>query len=134
MKIIPCAESMQRDLYFVPVRSGDSANGNVPPDGTVVVFREVTYRISTLTHMAHLTATLPNQDRLRILVADRTSMSTQLLVEALARDGQFQMIESPSNEAFTLSFAKREKPHVAVLSAELGENGRGAFDLVRNIR
>jgi two-component system, NarL family, nitrate/nitrite response regulator NarL len=83
--------------------------------------------------MAHLTA-LPNQDRLRILAADSTSMSTQLLVEALARDPQFHMIESPSTEAVILSLVKREKPHVAVMSAKLGENGRGAFDLVRNIR
>src|ERR1700732_909448 len=49
-------------------------------------------------YMAHLNA-FPNQDRLRILAADSTSMSTQLLVEALARDPQFQMIESPSSAA-----------------------------------
>jgi two-component system nitrate/nitrite response regulator NarL len=83
--------------------------------------------------MAHLTA-LPNQDRLRILAADSTSMSTQLLVEALGRDAQFQMIESPTSETVILSLVKREKPHVAVISAKLGESGRGAFDLVRNIR
>ena len=83
--------------------------------------------------MAHLTA-LSNQDRLRVLAADSTSMSTQLLVEALARDAQFHMIESPCLEGQILSLAKREKPHVAVVSARLGENGRGAFDLVRNIR
>lgn len=83
--------------------------------------------------MAHLTS-LSNQDLLRILAADSTSMSTQLLVEALARDGQFDMIESPSTEADVLSLVKREKPHVAVISAKLGENGRGALDLVQNIR
>jgi DNA-binding NarL/FixJ family response regulator len=83
--------------------------------------------------MAHLTS-LPNQDRLRILAADSTSMSTQLLVEALARDPQFHMIESPSTEAVVLSLVKREKPHVAIISAKLGENGRGTFDLVHNIR
>lgn len=69
--------------------------------------------------MAHLTA-LPNPVRLRILAADSTSMSTQLLVEALARDVQFQMIESPSTEAVVLALVKREKPHVAVISAKLG--------------
>jgi DNA-binding NarL/FixJ family response regulator len=60
-------------------------------------------------------------------------MSTQLLVEALSRDAEFQMIESPSSDA-VLALVKREKPHVAVISAKLGEKGRGAFDLVRNIR
>jgi two-component system nitrate/nitrite response regulator NarL len=84
--------------------------------------------------MAHLTSALLNQDRLRILAADSSSMSTQLLVEALGRDAQFQMIESPSTEALILTLVKREKPHVAVISAKLGENGRGVSDLIRNIR
>lgn len=83
--------------------------------------------------MAHLTTTLPNRDRLRIVAADSSSMSTQLLVEALSRDAQFQMIESLSSESL-LAVVKRERPHIAVISAKLGENGRGAFDLVRNIR
>ena len=83
--------------------------------------------------MAHLTA-LPNQDRLRILAADSTSMSTQLLVEALARDSQFQMIESPTSTAAILPLLKREKPQVAVISAKLVEGGYGAFELIREIR
>ena len=84
--------------------------------------------------MAHSTTAIPDQDRVRILAADSTSMGTQLLVEALARDAQFQLIDSPSTEAVILSLVKREKPQVAVISAKLGENRRGAFDLVRNIR
>lgn len=83
--------------------------------------------------MAHLT-TLPNQDRVRVLAADNTSMSTQLLVEALARDAQLHMIESPSSVQALLGLAKREKPHVAVLSAKPGETGVGGYDLVREIR
>jgi two-component system nitrate/nitrite response regulator NarL len=83
--------------------------------------------------MAHLTV-LPNQERLRIIAADSTSMSTQLLAEALARDPQFHIIESPSNVASTLLLVRREKPHVAVVGAKLGENGYGSFELVREIR
>jgi two-component system nitrate/nitrite response regulator NarL len=83
--------------------------------------------------MAHLTA-VPNQDRLRILAADSTAMSTQLLAEALARDTQFQMIESPANNALILPLLKRERPHVAVISAKLVEGGQGAFEMVREIR
>jgi len=82
--------------------------------------------------MAHLTA-LPNQERLRVLAADSTAMSTQLLVEALARDAQFQMIESPSNVPALLGLVKREKPHVAVVSAQLGESGGSGPALVREI-
>ncbi len=81
--------------------------------------------------MAHLTI-LPN--RLRVLAADSTSMSTQLLADALARDPQFQMIESPSSFGAILPVLRREKPHVAVVSAKLGEGGRGSFELIREIR
>lgn len=83
--------------------------------------------------MAHLTA-VPNQDRIHVLAADSTSMSTQLLVEALARDGQLQMTESPSNSAAILNMVKRDRPHIAVVSAKLGETTGGGFDLVREIR
>jgi DNA-binding NarL/FixJ family response regulator len=81
--------------------------------------------------MAHSTV-LPN--RLRVLAADTTSMSTQLLVEALARDPQFQMIEAPAGATAIVPLLRREKPHVAVVSAMLDENRRGSFELVREIR
>lgn len=83
--------------------------------------------------MAHLTG-LPNQDRLRILAADSTAMSTQLLVEALARDGQFLMVESGPTAAAILQLAKRDRPHVAVISASFREGQMGGFDLVREVR
>jgi CheY-like chemotaxis protein len=85
------------------------------------------------TVMAHLTA-VPNQDRIRVLAADATSMSTQLLVEALARDSQLQMIECPSNGAAILNLVKREHPDIAVISARLGDPAGAGFDLVREIR
>ena len=61
-------------------------------------------------------------------------MSTQLLVEALARDAQFYMIESPSSGPALFSLVKREKPHVAVVSAKLGETHARGFEWVREIR
>ena len=61
-------------------------------------------------------------------------MSTQLLVEALAREPQFQMIESPSNASAILNLTKSEKPEVVVVSVKLGENHAGGFELVREIR
>jgi len=83
--------------------------------------------------MAHSNP-VPNPDRLRVLAADSTSMSTQLLVGALGRDSQFHMIESASNGSAILHLLKREKPHVAVVSAKLGEDHGGGFELVREIR
>jgi len=81
--------------------------------------------------MANLTV-LPR--RLRVLAADSTSMSTQLLADALARDPQFHMIEAPSGVAAIVPLLRREKAHVAVISAKLGENRQGSFELVREIR
>lgn len=81
--------------------------------------------------MAQFTA-LPNQDRVRVLAADSNSMSTQLLVEALARDAQLEMIECSSNATGVLALLKRDRPDVAVISAALETSGKG-FDLVREI-
>jgi DNA-binding NarL/FixJ family response regulator len=83
--------------------------------------------------MAHLMA-LPKQGRLRVLAADNNAMSTQLLVDALARDAQFQMIESPSNAESILNLAKREKPQVVVISAKLGDDRVAGIDLLGEIR
>lgn len=83
--------------------------------------------------MAHLTA-LPNQDRLRVIAADSTSMSTQLLVEALGRDPQFHMIECASNGPAILNQLKREKAQIAVISTKVGEGNGAGFELVREIR
>jgi two-component system nitrate/nitrite response regulator NarL len=60
-------------------------------------------------------------------------MSTQLLVEALARVAQFQMIESAPTGAAILALVKREKPQVALISAKLGEKGMGGFEVAREI-
>ncbi|HYA64566.1 MAG TPA: response regulator transcription factor [Candidatus Sulfotelmatobacter sp.] len=79
-------------------------------------------------------APLPCQDRLRVLIADSTSMSTQLLVEALARDPHFEVIESAPNGAAVLQLLKREDPQIALMSAALDGNHSRGYDLVREIR
>lgn len=83
--------------------------------------------------MAQLT-TFPLQDRIRVFAADNTSMNTQLLVEALARDGQFSMSNPASTGAEILSSIKRERSHVALISARQGNDARGGFGLSREIR
>lgn len=83
--------------------------------------------------MAHST-NLPEQDRVRVLAIDSTSMSTQLLVDALARNAQFQVIEAPPDETDLIALVKRESPDIALLSSKLGQGGQMAYDLVRNIR
>ena len=83
--------------------------------------------------MAHL-APLPDQDRLRVVAADSTAMGTQLLADALSRDPHLDMIESASSGASVLQMLKREKAHVALVSANLGKNPNAGFELVREIR
>jgi DNA-binding NarL/FixJ family response regulator len=83
--------------------------------------------------MAHL-STVSNQARVRVLAADSNSMSTQLLAEALGRDNQFQMIESPSNAPAVLTLVNREKPHVLVLCGRIGQTNGGTGELLREIR
>ena len=80
--------------------------------------------------MAQLTS-FPQQDGIRVLTADNTSMNTQLLVEALARDGQFTVSASKPGEI--LAWARREHPQVALISARQGDNATAGFDLCREI-
>ncbi len=72
-------------------------------------------------------------EKLRILAADSTAMNTQLLVEALAKNDQFHVIEALLNEDAILELAQREKPDIVLLSSKLGQNGQ-AFELIRNLR
>jgi len=77
---------------------------------------------------------LPGPDRLRILAADSSSMNTQLLVDALARNAQFHVIEAPGSDADILSLVTRENPHVTLIGAKSSPAGTGTFDLIRSIR
>ena len=82
--------------------------------------------------MAQLT-NFPLQNKIRVLAADNTSMNTQLLVEALTREGQFHVAGSASKPAEILARAKKESPHVALISARQGDNGGAGFALPAGI-
>ncbi len=83
--------------------------------------------------MTQLTA-VPNEARLRVLAADSTSMTTQLLVDALGRSGHFEMIECPSEMGALVALVKRDKPAVAIISAQLEQPKDSFAELIRNIR
>jgi DNA-binding NarL/FixJ family response regulator len=83
--------------------------------------------------MAQLTS-FPLQDRIRVFAADNTSMNTQLLVEALGREGQFHMAPPASREIEIPVVIKRERVHVALISARQGTDTRAGFALSREIR
>jgi DNA-binding NarL/FixJ family response regulator len=82
--------------------------------------------------MAQLTS-FPQQDRIRVLAADSTSMNTQLLVETLGRDSQFNVASPASKEGEILAVLKRERSDVALISARQGTDSRGGFVLSREI-
>src|ERR1700689_2830887 len=82
--------------------------------------------------MAQLTS-FPQQDRIRVLAADNTSMNTQLLVETLGRDNQFNVASPASKEGEILAVLKRERSDVALISARQGTDSRGGFGLSRDI-
>jgi DNA-binding NarL/FixJ family response regulator len=83
--------------------------------------------------MAQLT-TFPLPDRIRVFAADNTSMNTQLLVDALGRDGQFHLATSASRDAEIAAAVKRERSQVALISARQGSDSRAGFNLCREIR
>jgi two-component system nitrate/nitrite response regulator NarL len=82
--------------------------------------------------MAQLTS-FPQQDRIRVLAADSTSMNTQLLVETLGRDSQFNVASPASKEGEILAVLKRERSDIALISARQGTDSRGGFVLSREI-
>lgn len=76
----------------------------------------------------------PLQNTIRVLAADSTAMNTQMLVEALSRDGQFQMIGSSGKPGEILAWTRKERPQIALISARQGENAAEGFALCREIR
>ncbi len=76
---------------------------------------------------------ISSADKVVVLAADSTPMDTQVLVEALAQEKQFHMIESASSPAAVLSIVKRDNPHIAVVSQTITESG-GAADVMRDLR
>jgi DNA-binding NarL/FixJ family response regulator len=83
--------------------------------------------------MAQLTS-FPLQDRIRVFAADNTAMNTQLLVEALGRDGQFHVATPAAKEIEIPAAVKRERVHIALISAKQGNDGKAGFTLSREIR
>ena len=77
--------------------------------------------------------TFPSQNTIRVLAADSTSMNTQMLVEALARDEQFAVSGSASKPTEILNWTRKAYPHVALISARLEDDGTAGFELCRNI-
>ena len=75
-----------------------------------------------------------NSQKIRVLAADSTRMSSQLLADALARDRQFDVTGVEPKTASIMEAVGRQKPHVVLLSSALEASGTLGFELTRQLR
>jgi len=73
-------------------------------------------------------------ERIRVLAADSTRMSSQLLADSLAQDHQFEVTGIEPKGASILEAVAQKKPHVVLVSSALEESASLGFDLSRQIR
>jgi two-component system nitrate/nitrite response regulator NarL len=71
---------------------------------------------------------------IRVLIADKTRMNTQLLAHSLADDSRFLVIEAASTPESILALVESEKPDVTLVSATLEGNSTAGFKVVRQLR
>jgi two-component system nitrate/nitrite response regulator NarL len=71
---------------------------------------------------------------IRVLVAEKTRMNSQLLADALARDKFFRVIEAEPSEAAILAAARNENPDVVLLSSMLEDSPTLGFQVARHLR
>ncbi len=81
----------------------------------------------------HAIPTPANSERIRVLAADSTRMSSQLLAESLAQDGQFEVTGIEPKGSSILDAVAQKKPHVVLVSSTLEESTTLGFDLTRKV-
>ena len=83
--------------------------------------------------MAQFATPMPQSaERIRVLAADSTRMSSQLLAQALAQNTQFHVTGIEPKPASILAAVADEKPNVVLMSSVLEESSTG-FDLIRQV-
>jgi two-component system nitrate/nitrite response regulator NarL len=83
--------------------------------------------------MAQFATPMPQSaERIRVLAADSTRMSSQLLAQALAQNTQFHVTGIEPKPASILAAVADEKPNVVLMSSVL-EESRTGFDLIRQV-
>ncbi len=83
--------------------------------------------------MAQYVTPMPQlEERIRVLAADSTRMSSQLLAQALAQNTQFHVTGIDPKPTSILAAVADKKPNVVLMSSVLEESTTG-FDLIRQI-
>jgi two-component system nitrate/nitrite response regulator NarL len=70
----------------------------------------------------------------RVVVADRTAMNSQMLAEALVKDGRFEICGTVCTSSSILSAVNDTLPDVVVVSAQLEDGDSKGFEVTRELR
>ena len=82
----------------------------------------------------HLTLAADNSERIRVLAADSTRMSSQLLVDALAQEHRLEVAGMEPKPSSILEAIERQKPHIVLVSSTLEGSSTFGFELARQVR
>jgi DNA-binding NarL/FixJ family response regulator len=74
------------------------------------------------------------EERIRVLVADNTRIHTQLLADALKRDHGLDVISAEADSHGLIATAAAHKADVLLISSNLDEDPRRAFEVLRELR
>jgi two-component system, NarL family, nitrate/nitrite response regulator NarL len=72
-------------------------------------------------------------EKIRVLAADSTRMSSQLLAESLSQDRQFDVTGIEPKELSILQAIALKRPHVLLVSSNLEESTTLGFELTRQV-
>jgi two-component system, NarL family, nitrate/nitrite response regulator NarL len=72
-------------------------------------------------------------EKIRVLAADSTRMSSQLLAESLSQDRQFDVTGIEPKELSILQAIALKRPHVLLVSSNLEESTTLGFELARQV-
>jgi DNA-binding NarL/FixJ family response regulator len=75
-----------------------------------------------------------NSEKIRVLAADSTRMSSQLLAEALAQERQFEVTGMDPQPSSILEAIAQQKPDVVLVSSALEGSATLGFELTRQVR
>jgi two-component system nitrate/nitrite response regulator NarL len=76
----------------------------------------------------------PDSLPIRVLIADKTRMNTQLLAHSLGRDDRFQVVEAEPPEAAILARVSSAKPDIVLLSPVLENDPGLGLRVARQLR
>ena len=74
-----------------------------------------------------------NSQTIRVLAADGTRMSSQLLAEALAQESHFEVAAIEAHHSSIIEIVADRKPYVLLLSAALDGSATAGFEVTREV-